>query len=236
MDAGLSEKALGSRSTFGRDTLAYFGSVQSGLFEGEAPSTFLVGASRPIFFRGIPVYFRSGHTPVYFRPERTHILQPNLEHRCRRRRPVPRRFRRAPTGFRQPRRFRRAPIGFRQPSPARQPLEVCVPLQGEGGGGADQAGEVGTGVAMGGGGQSSGAEGCGGVWGKAAPFSEPRRVNVQNLLTAIRVWSVDAHVNLHPPRPQQGRVDELGSVSHTDDQHVVQRLHAVHLGQELIHD
>ena len=43
------------------------------------------------------------------------------------------------------------------------------------------------------------------------------------------------HLYFQPAGSQQGLVDHVLSIRHSDDQNVVQLFHAVHLGQQLIH-
>ena len=61
-------------------------------------------------------------------------------------------------------------------------------------------------------------------------------VDGEDLHAALVRRQPDLHVHLEAARAQQRGVDEVLAVRHADDQHVVQRLHAVDLREQLVHD
>eukprot|EP00967_Tisochrysis_lutea_P148067 scaffold282276_cov27-Tisochrysis_lutea.AAC.3 len=61
----------------------------------------------------------------------------------------------------------------------------------------------------------------------------PRSVDAQDLLPPIEVRCADAYVDFHPPRSKQRGVNQLRTIGHADNEHVVEGLDTVHLGKEL---
>eukprot|EP00906_Rhabdomonas_costata_P037239 RCo052359 len=66
-------------------------------------------------------------------------------------------------------------------------------------------------------------------------FADLHCVNLEDLQPALLVRKTNLDQNLEAARPQQGLVQEVLAVGHPNQQHVVQGLHSVDLGQKLIH-
>ncbi len=60
------------------------------------------------------------------------------------------------------------------------------------------------------------------------------RVDAQDRLASGTVRVADGHLAVEPARPQQGRIQDVGSVRCGDDDHRGRRVKAVHLGQQLV--
>ncbi len=62
------------------------------------------------------------------------------------------------------------------------------------------------------------------------------RVNVEDLHAARLVWQGDLNVYLEAPGPEERLVDHVLAVGHADDEHVVELINTVHLGEQLVDD
>lgn len=62
-----------------------------------------------------------------------------------------------------------------------------------------------------------------------------RRVDPEDLPSALLIGQTDLHLDFQSTGSQQSLVNHIPPVGHTDDQDVVQLLHAVNFGQQLIH-
>lgn len=59
-------------------------------------------------------------------------------------------------------------------------------------------------------------------------------MNLENLVTAFLVRQSNLHVHLETAWSQQRLVNHIEAISHTDHENVVELLHTVHLGEELV--
>src|SRR6201747_968663 len=97
---------------------------------------------------------------------------------------------------------------------------------GQQGGLVDQVGEVGTGES-------------GGLRGEGVELDLPAQrlaagVDLEDVLAALAVGTVDDDLAIETPGAQQGRVEDVGPVGGRDQDDVVLHLEAVHLDQELV--
>mmetsp|Transcript_10233 Transcript_10233/g.24613 ORF Transcript_10233/g.24613 Transcript_10233/m.24613 type:complete len:343 (-) Transcript_10233:546-1574(-) len=68
-----------------------------------------------------------------------------------------------------------------------------------------------------------------------APLSHGVRLDAQDLFAPRLVGQVDLHLHLQPPRAQQRVVDHVLAVGHADEEDVVERVHPIYLGEQLVH-
>mmetsp|Transcript_95108 Transcript_95108/g.273838 ORF Transcript_95108/g.273838 Transcript_95108/m.273838 type:complete len:394 (+) Transcript_95108:860-2041(+) len=113
-----------------------------------------------------------------------------------------------------------------------QVVDVDLPVEREGGRRADEALQLGAREVFGL--PGDGGEGHGAV--QVSLFAHRFRVDVEDLHAPRLVRQADFHMDLQTPRPQKGLVDEVYPIGHADEQDVVQRIDAVDLGQQLVHD
>jgi len=79
-------------------------------------------------------------------------------------------------------------------------------------------------------------EARGGARREAAALEELAALDAQDLLPPLRVGAGHLDLHLEPAGPEQRGVDELRAVGQADDEHVVELLDAVHLGEQLVDD
>mmetsp|Transcript_27891 Transcript_27891/g.75161 ORF Transcript_27891/g.75161 Transcript_27891/m.75161 type:complete len:259 (-) Transcript_27891:609-1385(-) len=72
------------------------------------------------------------------------------------------------------------------------------------------------------------------VWREVAALGHAGRFDFENLGAPPFVWQVDFDLHLKAAWAQQGLVNHVLAVRHADQQDVVERVHAVNLGEELV--
>src|SRR5271170_2769984 len=59
-------------------------------------------------------------------------------------------------------------------------------------------------------------------------------MNLQDLCTAMFIWEGDLHMNLQAAWSKKGVIDHVLSISHANEQNVVELVHAIKLRKQLI--